>query len=138
MEIAAEDRDKTAFVSHHGLFRLIQILFGLKNAPGTFQCAMDVSLSRVKWQFTLFYLDDIVVFSRLPNERIDQVRQVLTLLRNAGVTLKLRKCEFFTNSIDFLGHVIRPGQLEVSSHTVDVIRDLKPPTNFTELRSFLE
>lgn len=137
IEIEKSDRDKTAFTSPHGLYRFIRMPFGLRNAPGTFQRTMDVILSTVKWQFALVYLDDIVVFSRTPVEHIDHVRHVLTLLHDDGVILKLKKCRFFTDTIDYLSHVIRPRRSEIASHTTDAIRGLQTPTSPTELRSFL-
>lgn len=56
------DRNKTGFTSHHSLYRLIQMTFALRNASGTFQRTTDVILRAVKWQFTLVYLDNMVVF----------------------------------------------------------------------------
>ena len=137
VEIDPKDRDKTAFTSHHGLYRFIRMPFGLKNAPATFQRAIDVILSSVKWQFALVYLDDIVIFSPKPEEHIEHVKKVLMLLQDAGVTIKLRKCFFFTDNIDYLGHVIRPGTLEIAPKATEAIKNLKPPKNVTELRSFL-
>jgi Reverse transcriptase (RNA-dependent DNA polymerase) len=58
-----DDRVKTKFTCHVGTFRFKRTPFGLRNAPSTFQRAMDVILSRVRWQKFLSYLDDIVVFS---------------------------------------------------------------------------
>ena len=49
VEIAEEDCDKTTFASHSGLYRFLRVPFGLKNAPATFQRAVDIILSRVKW-----------------------------------------------------------------------------------------
>lgn len=91
----------------------------------------------LRWQYALSYLDDIVIFSRTPQEHIGHVRKVLTLLHDAGVTLQLKKCKFFTETINYLGHVIRPRRLDISSHTTDAIRGLKALTSLTELRSFL-
>lgn len=65
--------------------------FGLNNAPETFQCAMDIILASVKWQFALVYLDGVLVFSNSSDENIAQVCLVVTLLRDAGVALKLQK-----------------------------------------------
>lgn len=39
--------------------------------------------------------------------------------------------------MDYLGHVIRPRMLEIASDTTDAIKELRPVTNITELRSFL-
>lgn len=77
------------------------------------------------------------MFSCTPDGNIDEVRQVLTLLLDASVTFTLKKCEFFTDRINYLGHVILPGCLEVLSHTTDATRDLQLSKNVTETRSFL-
>lgn len=125
-----------AFKSHHGLFESTRMPFGLKKALGTFQWAMNVILSAVKWQFALMYLEDVVVVSRNPDEHIDHVWQVLTLFQHAAVTLKL-KCESFTKCTNYIGNVIGPGCLQGSSHTTDAISNLKLPKDVTVLRAFL-
>lgn len=137
VEIDKIDRDRTAYTSYNGLYRFICMPFGLRNAPKTFRRTMVIILSTVKWQIALVYLDDIVVFSRTPEKHIYHVQHVLTLLNNARATLKLKKCKFFTDTIDYLGHVIRPRRLEIASHKTDTIRGFQPPTLITELRSFL-
>jgi len=43
--VAAEDRDKTMFTSHTGLFRFLRLPFGLVNVPASFQRALDIILS---------------------------------------------------------------------------------------------
>lgn len=109
----------------------------LPNAPGTFQRTTDVALSEVKQQFRLECLDDVGILSRGPTEHIIDVRKVITLLNNAGVSLKLKKRRFFTEAIDYLRYIIRPRRLEISSHTTEAIHGPKSPTNLTELRSIL-
>lgn len=65
-----QDRNKMAFNSHYGFFRLIQMPFGLKNAQRTLQLAMDVLRMRVKWQIALGYLDDNEILLRTPGKYI--------------------------------------------------------------------
>ena len=64
IEVNPEDREKTAFVSHHGMYQWLRMPFGLRNAPAAVQRTMDVILASVKWKTALVYLDDIVVFSK--------------------------------------------------------------------------
>lgn len=64
-------------------------------------------------------------------------RMVLRLLKDVGVTLKLQKRAFFTNKVDYSGHIIRLGRLGVDSHTAEAICELKTTTTVTDLRSFL-
>lgn len=63
---------------------------------GTFQQTMDTTHFKVRYIFALVYLDSIVIFSSLLQEHISHVRTVLIFLREADVTLKLRRCRFVT------------------------------------------
>lgn len=69
--------------------------FGLKSAPATFQHALDIALSGVRRQACLIYLDDVIAFSKTVTEHITYVDAVLTLLWDARIALKLKKCFFY-------------------------------------------
>jgi Reverse transcriptase (RNA-dependent DNA polymerase) len=84
-----EDRDKTTFTSHYGIYRFLRLPFGLRNAPATFQRSIDIILSGVKWKTCLVYLDDFIVFSKSKKDHLAHVAEALTLLGNAGLSLKL-------------------------------------------------
>ena len=113
--------------------------FGLTNAPRTFQRTIDILLSRYRWQSCLVYLDDIIIFSKNKEdqEHLRHAEQVLSAMNCAGVTLKLSKCSFFTDRVKYLGHIIKPGRLEIDTAHVKSLREAKPPTTKTGLRSFL-
>ncbi len=131
------DRDKTTFTSHFGTYRFMRMPFGLRNAPDTFQRAVDIILAGVKWKSCLVYLDDVIVFSRNIEEHFDHLQDVLRLLEQAGVTLKLKKCRFVCDTVDHLGHVIRPGRLALAKKNTRALKEAKRPQTQTELRSFL-
>ena len=59
--------------------------FGLRNAPATFQRALDIILSSVKWQFCIVYIDDVIIFSKSVDEHLDHIDQVLTFLGDYGM-----------------------------------------------------
>lgn len=73
-------------------------------------------------------------FSVTVGEHITHTRIVSRLLKIDGITLKLYKCAFFLNRIDYWGHIIRAGRLEVANHTAEANRKLKTPTIVNELR----
>lgn len=53
-----------------------------------------------------------------------------------GASLKLKNCKVFTDTIDYLGHIIPPRWLKITSCTTDKIRELKAPTSLKKLSSF--
>ena len=119
--MALEDKEKTAFISHCGIYQWLRMPFGLKNAPGTFQRATDIILASVKWQYALVYLDDVIVYSKSIEENFGHLEHFLQLMHDAGLTQKLNKCELFRSSVDYLGHVISPGKLQVTQRAIEAI-----------------
>jgi Reverse transcriptase (RNA-dependent DNA polymerase) len=108
------DHEKTAFTSHLGVKQFRRLPFGIRNAPGTFQRAIDIILSGIKWKTCLVCLDDVIIFSSSRDKHLKHVNEALKLLGKAGLSLKLIKCHFFKEAVDYLGHVIRPGKLAVA------------------------
>jgi len=131
------DREKTAFTTHAGIYHWLSIPFGLTNAPATFQRALDIILSGLKWQLCLVYLDDVIICSAPAEQHVKDVDVVLTQLREAGLTLTLEKCTWFSDEVEYLGHIMRPGQLHAHNKNVDALKHGFFPTTKTQLKSFL-
>jgi hypothetical protein len=68
---------------------------------------------------------------------LKHVNEDLHLLGKAGLSLKLIKCHFFKEAVDYLGHVIRPDKLAVAEKNIAALRNAPVPKTQTELRSFL-
>lgn len=108
-------KNKEAFISHHELHRLIGMLFELCNAPKTFQSTMEVTLSNVKWPFTLIYLKDIKIFSRTREQHNEHVCKVLLLSDSADTVLKLNKCNVLANNFNYLGQALHLRHSDLAS-----------------------
>lgn len=91
--VAEQDRPKTAFATPQGLYQFNVMPFGLQGAPATFQRLMDEVLQG-QGDFAAAYLDDVVVFSATWEEHLEHLEQVMQRLRNAGLTIKMKKCQF--------------------------------------------
>jgi hypothetical protein len=61
----------------------------------------------------IVYLDDILIYSKNPDEHTDHVRQVLEQLQQYGLFVKLSKCSFHTDTVDFLGYVVSPARVSM-------------------------
>lgn len=62
IEVDNRDKEKTAFMSHHGLYRFMRFPFGLINTLTALERTVDVILGSVWLHFTLISSEDIVVF----------------------------------------------------------------------------
>ena len=137
VEVNPADREKTAFSTPHGLFQFRVMPFGLCNAPSTFQRLMGLVMAGFRWEICLAYLDDVVVFGRTWKEHLERLRLVLTRLQEAHLKLHPRKCQFFKQSVYFLGHVISNNGVSTDPAKISIVSNWPTPTNVTELRSFL-
>lgn len=81
IEIDDADKDKTEFLFHPDFYCFIWIFFKFHNAFGTFQRTVDMILSSVKWQLALVCIDGLVFFSKTPQQHINHVRKILSLLK---------------------------------------------------------
>ena len=132
-----EAKSKSAIVTPGGQFQWLVMPFGLCNAPATFQKMMDCVLAGLKWQSCLVYLDDILIFSKSWREHLEYITQVFQIIKEAGISLKLSKCEFGSNSTKFLGHMVEKGNILPDPVNIKAIEDFSKPNSLTSVRSFL-
>ena len=137
VSLTEESIQKTAFVCHRGQFEYKRVPFGLSNAPGHFQAAMNQILSRHIGKRVMVFLDDIVIYSKNPSEHASDLELVLKDIQNANLTLKESKCHFGKTELDLLGYVISAEGIRAQPSKTSAIQQLPPPQNIAELRRFL-
>ena len=138
MPIKEEHKSKTAFRASSGqLFEFNRLPFGLCNAPATFSRLMDNVFSGLSWEVCLYYLDDIIVFSKDWEEHLQWLWMVLSCLRDVNLRLGHKKCTFARSSVTSLGHLVSEDGLQPDPRLLDSIREIQPPTNVSQVRSFL-
>jgi hypothetical protein len=131
------NKEKTAFVSHCGLFEFNVMPFGLCNAPATFQRFMDKCFAGLKWSSCLIYLDDIIVFSPDFETHLKDLENVFLRLTEAGLTLKPSKCFICQKKLIYLGHEISASGIAPDPNKIKAIKEMRIPSSKKELRSFL-
>ena len=127
----------TTFISEFGKHEYLAMPMGLKNAGSTFQRMMDKVLENLIGEICFVYHDDIIIFSEDVESHQERVKMVIERLRQNGLQLKLKKCEFLQSNIRFLGHVISYGQVEKSKNLVEAVAMAELPKTMTQLRSFI-
>lgn len=86
---------------------------------------MEVLLMKLKRQISFVYLDNIAIFSQIPDEESNHVLHVLTILHATAVTLNSSKSESITNCTDYFCHVLGLGHLEVSTCKANAVHGLQ-------------
>ena len=133
--VLPEDRPKTAFATHQGLFQFIRMPFGLVSAPAVFARMMrmlhlaDLSAEN--------FFDDILVHSASWSDHLHHVRNVLDRLKSYGLTARPSKILAGFQSLEFLGHVVGSGVLRPDESKTDKILQVSTPTTKKQVRSLL-
>ena len=139
VEMAEKDREKTGMTAPFGLYEFNRMLFGLTNAPATFQRLMERCLGDLNLRTCLVYLDDIVVFGKSFDETLERLEAVLKRLGKFGLKLKPSKCKIFLNEIPFLGHIVSDKGVAPDPSKVESVTDWlsNPPSSTSELQNLL-
>ena len=85
----------------------------------------------------MFFINDILVFSKDAHEHEQHLKIVLQTLREKKLYAKLSKCDFWLKEVSFLGHIVSSEGIRVDPTKIEAIVNWKPPRNVTEVRSFL-
>ena len=137
LRIREEDIPKTSFRTRYGHFEYTVMPFGLTNAPAVFMDLMHRVFRPYLDQFVIVFIDDILIYSRTPEEHERHLTIVLQTLREHKLYAKMSKCEFWMKEVKFLGHVELEQGVAVDPAKIEAVMKWEPPKNVTEVRSFL-
>jgi hypothetical protein len=136
IEMASEDRAKTAFSTKEGHWEYQRLPFGLKTEAATFQRMMNVVLSGLTGTRCFVFLDDIVIYAKSLVEHDAKIRQVFDRLWGSNLKLKPEKCEFLRREVSYLGHIISENGVQPDKTKTKVIEAFPTPQNTKQLKSF--
>ncbi len=121
--IHPNSEELTTFRTRFGAYKCKVLPFGLTNGPATYQRYMNDVLFDYLDDFCTAYLDDILIYSDNELEHEQHVKKVLERLRNAGLQIDLKKCEFHVTRTKYLGFIISTHGIEVDPDKISVVRD---------------
>ena len=130
-----ESKPLTAFSTHQEHLQFKVMPFGLMSAPLTFVRLMHQLLGDIAFVFC--YLDDIIVFSKDIKSHFATLEIVLRRLYLAGIKIKVRKCQFFKKSLEYLCHMVTSEGIMTQEGKIKSICEHPAPTNIKGIRKFL-
>jgi hypothetical protein len=122
-----EDIDKTMFRTHDAFFEFLVMLFGLCNAPATFQSLMNDVLRAYLRRFVLVFFDDILIYTASWVDHLWHLCVVLVVLRQHRLFVKRSKCSFGMDTVAYLGHTISGASVAMDPAKVQAIHDWPQP-----------
>jgi len=138
LRIKAEDNSKIAFKTKYGHYEFIVIPFGLTNALAALMDLMNMIFKPYLEKKMVVFIDDIQIYSKDKDEYANHLRTALQTLRKHQLYTKLKKCEFWSTKVTFLGNVVSKEGIKVDPPKIKAVTEWPRPANVTEVRSFLD
>jgi hypothetical protein len=137
IKIRSSDIPKTAFSTRYGLYEYLVMSFGLTNAPAYFMYLMNSIFMQELDKFVVVFIDDILIYSKNSEDHAQHLHVILQQLRDHRLYAKFSKCEFWLNTVKFLGHTISGDGISIDPSKVQEVMDWQPPTSVHQIRNFL-
>ena len=135
IELTEDSKKYTAFSVNFKKYQFTKLPFGYTNSPSVFQSVMCQALNNIIGKLCFVFIDDILIFSRSIDEHLADIKSVLANLRASNLSIKLEKCSFYKESIEYLGHIINKEGIKCVQN--EKLRNMARPKNVEELQRFL-
>ena len=138
MRIKEGNKWKTAFQIRYGHFEYQVMLFGLSNAPASFQGYINKILAEKLDIFIIVYLDDILIYIKDQGRGcVEAVQWVLDILRKNGLFANLKKCWFHKDEVQFLGYVVSSQGIRIEDERIKAVRNWPEPKSVWDIQVFI-
>jgi hypothetical protein len=84
---------------------------------------MNLVFMRELDKFVVIFIDDILIYSKNEEEHDENLRIVLSRLREHKLYAKFSKCEFWLKKVPFLGHILSGEGILVDPTKVQEVLD---------------
>ena len=111
--------------------------FGLTSAPNTWARLVTQVLQEIPKTQLIVFFDDLLIHSPNLETHVETLKQVLVLLKRAGLRLNMEKTDWVKTEVKFLGHLISDRGVTVPPEFSQIIKDWPLPKTLKDLRSFL-
>src|SRR5258708_8739434 len=111
--------------------------FGLTNTPAVFQRFINEVLGNLLDVCAVGYIDNILIYLDSIDQHWDHIQEVLRCLQEAGLYVNPKKCNFHTDTVEYLGFILTPTGLHMDLVKVAAIQNWPEPQNVCDVQSFL-
>jgi hypothetical protein len=123
IKIRPSDIPKPAFSTRYGLYEYLIMSFGLTNAPAYFMYLMNSVFMQELNKFVVVFIDDILIYSKNSEDHVKHLHVILQQLRDHHLYAQFSKCEFWLDTVKFLGHTISGDGISVDPIKVQEVMD---------------
>jgi len=138
MGIVPEHTERTAFSTSFGVFEYLAAPMGLRNVPHHFNRAVtELFKDEINDMFLKTYFDDLNAFSSDDETHIQHLRRIFNKCRVHNVRINPQKTLIGFDEGPCLGFIVSGDTIRAGSEKTQAILDMPPPTNVSEVRTFM-
>jgi len=132
------DKWKAAFTIHVRLFELVVMFFRMMNLPAMFQGMMNkIMRDLINEGKMAVFVDDLLVSTDDEKGHNEIVAEVLRRLEENDLYMKLEKCSWKVNKVNFLEVVMGQGKIEMKEEKMEGVLNWPVPKTVRDIRKFL-
>ena len=120
------------------LYKYQVMPFRLTNVPAMFQGLINHVLYNCLDEYTVTYLDNILIFSRILEEHKKHIAQVLEKLQKENLILQPDKYQFYTQETEYLEYLVILEGLKMHPDKIKAIIKYPTLTTQKEILAFQE
>lgn len=110
----------------------------MSNSPAVFQRHIRAVFRQlISDGVVLIYLDDLIVPVKSEEENLIKLKKVLATAMDYGLEINWKKCKLLVNQVEYLGYVVKAGQIQPSDRKIQAVTKFPKPTTKKQLQSFL-
>jgi len=122
VQLAESSMQYTDFLYDRVPYEFTRLYFGTKDSMQGFLAAARRALEGTD-DFVAAYVDDVLIYSKNRADHKEHLEIVFKKINDAGMTLKLKKCRFYQDSVKFLGFIINAEGIKPDPEKIAPIRD---------------
>jgi hypothetical protein len=135
--LGEKSRKYAVITTPFGRYRYKRLPMGIKIAPSFAQAVMNKLFADMGETVECF-IDDIATFTKgTYEEHLATVDEVLRRLNQADFSIRLDKCHFAVQEVEYLGHIITPEGVKPQPKKVAAILNIASPKTPKQLRQFV-
>ena len=136
MQLHPEAKKTTAFtIPGFGQFCWKVAPMGLLGSPASFQRLVETVLKGIP--NVIVYIDDLIIHTSTHRQHRETLRLVFDRLRANNLKVNLKKCEFGSQSVSYLGFRLTPEGIKPGMDKLKAVGQTSPPASVKEVRQFL-
>lgn len=137
ISINEKHQHKFAFTSVHGLMTFTRLPQGFKNSSAIFQRKLNKAFSSLLFKGLIIHIDDLATYDKDFEDTLKNLENTLNILSNMNFSLKTKKCHFFYDKIQLLGHEISIEGIKLFNKNIKAITEFQQPKTQKDVKSFI-